>query len=90
MKICNAVLIFQNARYFGLTFLLGFNTLKLFYNNFDVFCVFLNDIKLHEKFMLLFRMEVFNGSSHGSTKKMTLKKNKNWFFWVAKPSFTKG
>ena len=40
MKICNAVLIFQNARYFGLTFLLGFNTLKLFYNNFDVFCVF--------------------------------------------------
>ena len=40
MKICNAVLIFYNARYFGLTFLLGFNTLKLFYNNFDVFCVF--------------------------------------------------
>ena len=51
-------------------FLLGFNTLKPFYNNFDVFCV-LNDIKLHEKFMILFRMKVFNGSSHGSTKKMT-------------------
>ena len=33
--------------------------------------MFLNDIKLHEKFMFLFRMKVFNGSSHGSTKKMT-------------------
>ena len=51
--------------------------------------VFLNDIKLHGKFMLLFRMKVINGSSHGSTKKMTLKKKKkNWLFWVAKPSFT--
>ena len=40
MKICNAMLIFKNARYFGLTFLLGCNILKLFYNNFDVFCVF--------------------------------------------------
>ena len=36
LKIYNAVLIFQNARYFGLTFLLGFNTLKLFNNNFNV------------------------------------------------------
>ena len=36
--------------------------------------VFLNDIKLHEKFMLLFRMKVFNGSFHGSTKKMIYKK----------------
>ena len=36
--------------------------------------VFLNDIKLHEKFMPLFRMKVFNDSSHGSAKKMTSKK----------------
>ena len=41
--------------------------------------VFLNDIKLHGKFMFLFRMKVFNGSSHGSTEKMTLKKKKTGF-----------
>ena len=49
--------------------------------------VFLNDIKLHDKFMPLFRTKVFNGSSHGSTMKMTLKKKKKTGFFGCKTEF---
>ena len=37
--------------------------------------------------MPLFRMNVFNGSSHGSTKKMTLKKKKKLVFLSSKTEF---
>ena len=53
--------------------------------------VFLNDIKLHGTFMLLFRIKVFNASSHGSTKEDDLKKKKKKLVFLgSKTEFYKG